>query len=148
VGGERRELVAGQSAEVPPGTAHDWWQIGADEAQVLVEVAPGERFTQVICTTFGLAGDGHVDARGLPHLLQAAVTLTAYRDSLVFTSPPPRVQRILFGGLAPLGRLLGKQAVYPRYLFSRTVVEPEPVALALLDERGRLRQDAAIEGSG
>ena len=147
VGGKQSELGAGRSCEVPPGTTHDWWQIGAEEAQILVEVTPGDRFTRVVATTFGLAADGHVDARGLPHLLQAAVTLTAYRDTLVFTSPPPLVQRILFGGLAPLGRLLGKQPVYPEYLFSRTVVEPEPGALALLDERGRLRRGAAIEGS-
>ena len=147
VGGRHSELEAGQSFEVPPGTSHDWWQIGAEEAQVLVEVTPGERFVRIIATTFGLARDGHVDARGLPHLLQAAVSLTAYRDTVVFASPPPLVQRFLFGGLAPLGRLLGKQPVYPEYLFSTNLTEPQPEALALLDQQGRLRLGAAIEGS-
>jgi mannose-6-phosphate isomerase-like protein (cupin superfamily) len=140
VGGRQSELEGGQWCEVPPGTAHDWWQIGDEEAQVLVEVTPGDRFTRLVGTTFGLARDGSVDARGLPHLLQAAVSLTAYRDTIVFTSPPPLVQRVLFGALAPLGRLLGKQPVYPEYLFSRTLAEPLPEALALLDERGRLRR--------
>jgi len=142
VGGQRRELQAGESYEVPPGTPHDWWQIGAEEAQVLVEVTPGERFARLITTTFGLARDGHVDARGLPPLLQAAVSLTAYRDAIVFTSPPPAVQRFLFGGLAPLGRLLGKQPIYPEYLFSRELIVPQPEVLALLDEQGRLRLGA------
>ena len=147
VGGRHSELEAGQSCEAPPGTSHDWWQIGAEEAQVLVEVTPGERFVRIVATTFGLARDGHVDARGLPHLLQAAVSLTAYRDTVVFASPPPLVQRFLFGGLAPLGRLLGKQPVYPEYLFSTNLTEPQPEALALLDQQGRLRLGAAIEGS-
>lgn len=145
VGAARSELAAGQSCEVPPGTSHDWWQIGDEEAQVVVEVSPGERFTRIVATTFGLARDGHVDARGLPHLLQAAVSLTAYRDAIVFGTPPPVVQRVLFGALAPLGRLLGRQAVYPEYLFGTETAELHPGALALLDERGRLRlgDDAA-----
>jgi mannose-6-phosphate isomerase-like protein (cupin superfamily) len=147
VGERRSELEAGQSCEVPPGTSHDWWQIGTEEAQVLVEVTPGERFVRIIGTTFGLARDGRVDARGLPHLLQAAVSLTAYRDTVVFASPPPLIQRLLFGALAPLGRLLGKQPVYPEYLFSTDLAEPRPEALALLDQQGRLRFGAAREGS-
>ncbi|MGY1694432.1 cupin domain-containing protein [Geodermatophilus sp. SYSU D00814] len=141
VGGEDAVLGAGESAEVPPGTEHDWWQVGDEEAQVLVEVAPGDRFVRVVATTFGLARDGLVDARGLPHLLQAAVTLRAYRDTIVFTSPPPRVQRVLFGALAPVGRLLGRQPVDPGYLFSRELADVDPAALALLDERGRLRRE-------
>jgi mannose-6-phosphate isomerase-like protein (cupin superfamily) len=147
VGGRRSELQVGQSCEVPPGVSHDWWQVGAEEAQVLVEVTPGERFVRIIATTFGLARDGHVDARGLPHLLQAAVSLTAYRDTVVFASPPALVQRVLFGALAPLGRLLGKQPVYPDYLFSTNLAEPQPEALALLDDQGRLRRGAAPPGS-
>ncbi len=147
VGGRHSELEAGQSCDVPPGTSHDWWQVGEEEAQVLVEVTPGERFVRIIATTFGLARDGRVDARGLPHLLQAAVSLTAYRDTVVFASPPSPVQRLLFGGLAPLGRLVGKQPVYPQYLFSRSLAEPQPEALALLDQRGRLRLGAATDGT-
>jgi quercetin dioxygenase-like cupin family protein len=146
VGGRRRELEAGQSWEVPPGISHDWWQIGEEEAQVLVEVAPGDRFVRLIGTTFGLARDGHVDARGLPHLLQAAVSLTAYRDTVVFDTPPRPVQRLLFGVLAPLGRLVGKQPVYPEYLFSRVLVEPPAEVLALLDQHGRLRKNAGVDG--
>ncbi len=147
VGGRSSELEAGQSCEVPPGTSHDWWQIGAEEAQVVVEVTPGERFTRIVATTFGLARDGHVDGRGLPHLLQAAVSLTAYRDTIVFASPPPLVQRFLFGALAPLGRLLGRQPVYPEYLFGTDLAEPQPEALALLDQQGRLRLPGAIAGT-
>jgi quercetin dioxygenase-like cupin family protein len=143
LGTERSVLGAGQSCEVPPGTLHDWWQVGEDEAQVLVDVAPGERFVQVVATLFGLARDRKVNAAGLPHLLQAAVSLNAYRDTIVLASPPPLVQRVAFGALAPLGRLLGRQAVYPQYLFSRELVQPDPAAVSALDEQGRLRLGAA-----
>jgi quercetin dioxygenase-like cupin family protein len=143
IDGEDTVLDAGQTREVPPGTVHDWWQVGEEEAQVLVEVAPGDRFVRVVTTTFGLAREGRVDARGLPHLLQAAVTSSAYRDTVVFDSPPPRVQRVLFGALAPVGRLLGRQPVYPEHLFSRDLATVPPEVLALLDERGRLRRDGA-----
>jgi mannose-6-phosphate isomerase-like protein (cupin superfamily) len=139
VGGADSVLGPGEVREVPAGTVHDWWQVGDEEAQVLVEVVPGDRFVQVITTTFGLARDGRADARGLPHLLQAAVTLRAYRDTVVFDSPPRPVQRVLFGALAPVGRLLGRQPAYPGYQFSREVATVPPEVLALLDERGRLR---------
>jgi hypothetical protein len=150
--GSRSAGRTGHSAPVSRGrsrlgTLHDWWQIGAEEAQVLVEVTPDERFVRLVATTFGLARDGRVDARGLPHVLQAAVSMTAYRDTIVFASPPRLVQRLLFGGLAPLGRLLGKQPVYPEYLFSADLAEPHPEVLALLDEQGRLRLEPASEGS-
>jgi hypothetical protein len=55
------------------------------------------------------------------------------------------VQRLLFGVLAPLGRLVGKQPVYPEYLFSRVLVEPPAEVLALLDQHGRLRKNAGVD---
>jgi len=54
-------------------------------------------------------------------------------------APPAWVQSLAFGVLAPLGRALGRRPCYPEYLSSSTVVEPDPAALALLDESGRLR---------
>ena len=56
----------------------------------------------------------------------------------VFENP---LTKLLFGGLAPVGRLLGRQPVYDRYRVSAEVVDPDPVALALLDQHGRLRWD-------
>jgi cupin domain len=90
VGERQAELGAGQSCKVPTGTSHDWWHVGPDEAQVLVEVTPGDRFVRIVTTTFGLARDGRVDARGLPHLLQAAVSPRDYRDTIVFSPPAAR----------------------------------------------------------
>ncbi|MFL5833887.1 MAG: hypothetical protein ACJ76B_07895 [Solirubrobacterales bacterium] len=67
------------------------------------------------------------------------MTAGAYRDVLVLAAPPAWVQNVIFGVLAPIGRVLGRRPMYPEYLTSSTVVEPDFAALALLDENGRLR---------
>lgn len=141
LGKEERVLGEGEVAEVPPGTLHDWWQLGSEPAQVVVEVDPGGRFVEMVGTIFGLARDGKVDKRGVPHPLQLAVTARAYEDVMVVRSPPPWVQRVLFGALAPIGRRRGLRPLYERYLESELSVEPDPRALALLDSEGRLRRN-------
>lgn len=141
IGQERRELGPGDEAEVPPGTLHDWWQIGDEEASVVAEVDPGVRFVQMVGTLFGLARDGRTTKQGLPKPLQLAVTMREYSDTLVIASPPPWVQRIAFGLLAPIGRARGLEPYYQRYVDSEIVVEPDPAALALLDADGRLRRE-------
>lgn len=141
--GDRQETLGpGEEAVVPAGTLHDWWQVGEEEAQVIVEVDPGDRFVEMVGTMFGLARDGKVNRHGLPHPLQLAVTADAYRDVMVLASPPAWVQSLAFGILAPLGRALGRRPSYAGYLTSPIVVEPDPAALALLDEDGRLRRSS------
>jgi hypothetical protein len=91
-------------------------------ARVRVEVTPGERFAHMIETLFGLARLGHVDAKGMPNPLQLALTAREFRDVFVLRSPPPAVQRALFGMLAPVARWRGYRATYPQ--LSRTVLAP------------------------
>jgi hypothetical protein len=48
--------VAGQETAAAPGSAHDWWNAGEEEAQVLVEFLPqSPRFELMISNMFGLA---------------------------------------------------------------------------------------------
>ena len=69
-----REGVAkpGERLHVPRGTTHDWWNVGEEEAQVLVEISPAARFEEMILNAFGLAQDGKTNAKGQPRLLRAA----------------------------------------------------------------------------
>lgn len=142
IGKEKRELGPGEGAEVPPGTLHDWWQVGEDTAEVVVEVAPGDRFVEMVGTFFGLARDGKCDAKGVPRPPQLAVSARGYRDVMEVASPPPAVQALLFGPMAAIGRARGLKPSYERYLESDEVVEPDPRALALVGEDGRLRSAA------
>ena len=139
LGKEERVLGPGEVAEVPPGTVHDWWQVGERDAQVVVEVDPGARFVEMVGTIFGLARDGKVDKKGMPHPLQLALSARDYRDTMVVAKPPAWVQGVLFGLLAPIARARGLQPSYEKYLETDVVVEPDPAALALIDEDGRLR---------
>jgi quercetin dioxygenase-like cupin family protein len=111
--GRTTKLATGETAEVAAGQWHDWWNAEDHDARVLVEVAPGERFSHMIETLFGLAELGHVDAKGMPNLLQMSLIGREFADTVQFKSPPPAVQKVLFGFLAPLAHARGYRATYP-----------------------------------
>lgn len=121
----------GVELTAPPGTRHDWWNAGAKEAVVRVEMRPAARFEAMIRNAFGLAQDGKVDKRGMPNLLQLAVFAREFADVIQFTWPPWMVQRTLFGLLAPLARLLGYRGSYPEYLTREpsSIISVEPLTL-------------------
>jgi len=113
-----RESIAepGQRLHVPAGTAHDWWNAGEEEAQVIAEISPGARFEEMAINLFSLAQDGKTNRKGMPNLLQAAIFAREFSDVLYFTKPPLVVQRLLFGALAAIARLFGYRGSYPEYL--------------------------------
>lgn len=121
-------LTEGQSAEVTGGRWHDWWNASDQDARVIVEVTPGARFAHMLETMFGLANEGHVDAKGMPGLLQLAMTGREFSDTVVFRSPPPAAQKAMFAMLSPLAHALGYRGTYPQ--FSRSLVGPAAADLA------------------
>ncbi len=120
--GQTSVLRAGESAMIEPGIWHDWWNAANVDARVRVEVTPGERFGHLAETLFGLARLGHTDANGMPNALQLALVAQEFSDVIVFRSPPRLVQRVVFGGLAPIARMLGYRATYPQ--LSRSTLAP------------------------
>lgn len=139
LGGAERELTAGEEALAPAGTPHDWWNAGADEASVLVELWPPDpRFEALIATLFGLANAGRTNAKGLPNPLQLALVGQEFSDVIRFTKPPVAVQKAMFGLLGAVGRLRGYRGIYPEYLqpHGRAIPDPEVVALAGLTPAG------------
>ena len=116
LGGRDEIARPGQRVVVPPGVVHDWWNAGDDEAQVLVDIRPAERFELMIQSLYGLANDGQSDARGVPRLLPLALFAREFRREGEFVRPPRIVQRTLFRLLAPLARARGYRAVAPEYL--------------------------------
>lgn len=139
IAGRNQSLQPGQSAIVEPGVVHDWWNSSqSEDVDVLIEIdrAPGtttidsHRFELLIGTLFGLANDGKVDRKGRPSPLQGAVIAREFADVIVFTSPPPAVQKIVLAVLAPLGRSLGYRAIYPQYSKPHGHVTPDPKILA------------------
>ena len=76
----------------------------------------------MIETLFGLARLGHTNAKGMPPPLQLALLAPEFSDVVVFRRPPPAIQRVIFGALAPIARWRGYRATYPQ--LSRTVLAP------------------------
>jgi quercetin dioxygenase-like cupin family protein len=113
--GRSSEATRGDALEVPPGTWHDWWNAGDAEAVVRVTVAPGDRFSLMIATLFGLALDGRTNPKGMPNPLQLAQVAREFEDVFILRRPPRWIQRTGFGLLAPLARARGYRGHYPRY---------------------------------
>ena len=120
--GQTTILRQGETAVIEAGVWHDWWNATDRDARVRVEITPGERFAHMIETFYGLARLGHTNAEGMPNMLQLALTGSEFSDTMVLRSPPPAVQRVVFGVLAPIARWRGYRATYPQ--LSRTVLAP------------------------
>ncbi|MFN8151758.1 MAG: cupin domain-containing protein [Solirubrobacterales bacterium] len=132
-------LGAGEHAVVEPNVVHDWWQVGDEPADVIVEVTPGVRFKEMITTIFGLARDGKTNAKGVPSPPQLAVIGSEFSDVIVFETPPAIVQKLTIAPLAAIGRMRGLQPSYAKYLHGEGTDHPDPRALAELTPDGRLR---------
>src|SRR4051794_27886679 len=91
--GVESHAEAGDTVEIPAGTAHDWWNAGETTSRVRVDVETTEgspptagRFLEMIEVVFGLAKLGHTDGAGKPHLLWLAPLAMDYHDVMYLTS--------------------------------------------------------------
>lgn len=115
IDGKERVLSVGDTAVIPAGHAHTWWNDGEDDVHVLGEFRPALRTEVFFETFFGLGRDGKTNEKGLPDPMQLAVLMREYADELRLASPPAIVQRILFTPLAAIGRARGYRGWYPDY---------------------------------
>ena len=113
IGGRSIAAGPGEELVVPPGTPHTWWNAGNTDFHVRVALRPAGRMDEFLEAAYGLAKDGRTNAKGLPSLLQLAVLVTAYFDTNHLAKPPLVIQKIVFGPLAILGRLLRYRSDYP-----------------------------------
>lgn len=121
VGGDERVARTRDSVEVPAGAVHDWWNAGDGVAHVRVEVAatpaapgqPAARFVSMIEAVWSLGALGRVDAHGVPDPLWLAAIAREYRDVIRFVKPSAVVQGALFGPLAAIARLTGRDPLAP-----------------------------------
>src|SRR5215207_1818304 len=111
IGGQERRLEAGESLLIPKGTPHNWWNESNEEAHALVELRPALRSEELFANIYGLFNE----KGAVPNPLQLAVLFNEHWNEGHLTKPPLLVQKIMFGALAPVGRLLGYKAHYPKY---------------------------------
>jgi mannose-6-phosphate isomerase-like protein (cupin superfamily) len=110
----RKKLVAGpgQRLTVPPGTAHNFWNAGEEEAHFVCEVRPALQFESLLETMFALAEDGKTNRKGMPNPLHLAVIANAHFDTVRLPFPPALLQRIALALGAPVGKLCGYSPTY------------------------------------
>lgn len=116
LGGRDDIARPGDEVEVPPGVVHEWANAGDEEAHVLVEIRPAERFELMIENLYGLANDGKSNTKGVPRLLPLALFAREFRQEGEFIRPPRVLQHLLFGAIAPIARARGYKAIDPEYL--------------------------------
>jgi hypothetical protein len=80
-------LREGETTVIEAGVWHDWWNASNRNARVRVEITPGERFSHMVETLFGLARLGRTDNKGMPNMLQLAVIAQEFSDVVVFRAP-------------------------------------------------------------
>ena len=117
VAGVERIHEAGEVVVAPAGSVHTVWNAGCEEEEEvhsLVDFRPALRTESVFETVTGLAQDGKTNKAGVPkNPLRLALIMHDYEDEVYFAQPPLFVQRVIFGALAEVGRLLGYRAEYP-----------------------------------
>jgi quercetin dioxygenase-like cupin family protein len=112
--GVEHVLGVGEVVVAPAGAAHAAWNAGDDSLHVLVDFRPALRTEAAFETLAGLARDGKTNRSGAPsNPLQLALVLREFEDEIYFVRPPLTVQRVIFGALATIGRLLGYRGAYP-----------------------------------
>jgi quercetin dioxygenase-like cupin family protein len=94
--GEENNYQAGEEFVVPVGAHHAMQNVSDEEAKLIWRLADYDK----------------VNEQGMPSLLQMAVIAREYRREFRLASPPYPVQWILFGLLAPIGRLKGYKGSY------------------------------------
>ena len=114
VDGIERVLGEGETITAPAGSPHAAWNAGDGEVHALVDFRPALRTETAFETLAGLARDGKTNKAGAPkNPLLLALVLREYEVEIYFTRPPLAVQRVVFGALARVARLLGYLAEYP-----------------------------------
>jgi quercetin dioxygenase-like cupin family protein len=76
VGGQERELAAGEVLEVPRGTSHQMWAVADEPTVVVWRTTPALRTDQMFCDLWQVAADNGFE----PDLLKAYEVTLRYPD--------------------------------------------------------------------
>jgi quercetin dioxygenase-like cupin family protein len=111
-GGEFHSLSAGEEFTVYAGVRHKFMSHPEFDGYTRVTLdAPGQ-MEDFLVTFYELARAGRVNSKGLPSMLQLAVTGYAIRQDLRPTIAPWAAQRAMFALLRPIGRSRGLKPFY------------------------------------
>lgn len=132
IDGRERQLTAGERVVIEPGQVHHYRNASQEDCVFRCEVWPAARFEAMIVTLFCLAEEGLTNDRGVPSILQMAVILHEFDDTMRVAGPPRWLQRLVLPPLAALGRARRLRPTYPRHaeLWARRQAEARGARLA------------------
>src|SRR5690242_156398 len=112
IGAETRTAGAGESAVIPPGTNHTFWNAGDEQLVVVADIRPALRFEDFTETIHVLIRDGKLQAGGKrPNPLLMAAVADEFRREWRLTDLTP-VARALVPVFAFIGRRAGLRGHY------------------------------------
>lgn len=114
IGEDEQTYSVGDRYTVPANTPHWMYNESDENGRLRWQIRPALQTQQFLETMWGLAADGKVGSSGTPNLLHLAVILREHQNEFRASSPPYWVQRLLFGLLAPIGKMRGYSATYNR----------------------------------
>jgi mannose-6-phosphate isomerase-like protein (cupin superfamily) len=107
-----RDLSAGESIVIAPGTAHVLRNESTEEARIIGELRPAMHTDEVFEVMCALAQQGRVGKSGLPNPIRMAVVAHALGQQDYAPGIPIVVQKAAFVVLSALGRALGYGVKY------------------------------------
>jgi mannose-6-phosphate isomerase-like protein (cupin superfamily) len=108
IGASRLRVRAGETFVVPPDAPHTFSVDAGEPARFISEFRPALRVAEFFAQLFWLADNGHVDAKGRIHPLQAAVLARAFpREFFYVPRIAPALQQAIAAPLALIGRRRG-----------------------------------------
>ena len=114
VDGQEHVLRSGESALVPKFVHHRFYNTSDEPVTALIEIRPARHFEKSLRIAYGLASDGKVNAQSLPRNIWHLALLFQLGEGYV-AGMPLVVQKALFGGLARVARMLGKDKELEKY---------------------------------
>jgi hypothetical protein len=108
VAGVERDLRAGETLDIPRGTAHRMWNPGAERARSRWETRPAGRTDNWFAALAAMQGTDRVDSSGRPKALPFAALAHEYRDTFRLAAGPDRAARAAVRALAAVARATGR----------------------------------------
>jgi quercetin dioxygenase-like cupin family protein len=105
VGKEKIVVPAGETAVLPAGVRHRWWNAGDDLLENSGQAVPAVDLDRYLQALFAVLNSS---PGGRPSLFYLAHVLWRHRKTQLVAIPPPPVQKIVFPIVLLIGHILGK----------------------------------------
>jgi quercetin dioxygenase-like cupin family protein len=112
---EEKILKVGDSAFVPKMAHHRFYNVTDTYATAIIELRPARNFEKSLRIAYGLARDGKTNEKALPKSIWYLALLFQLGQGYIPGLPLP-IQRGIFGMLAAIAKLLGKDKELEKYV--------------------------------